>query len=167
MGPHLAATRFAARHPEAESFRVTLYGSLAATGRGHLTDRAIMDVLEPVGSLDQARHRADVAVGAANASTVDGEIFHGDIIERAEETAFRFLSDHHIQISDAMAATVKRGVVIRHHLAVADGRELHAGQGNVDAWLDEFETFSIYEIFPEILALWNMNNQTTSKPKKN
>ena len=38
---------------------------------------------------------------------------------------------------------------------------------NVDAWLDEFETFSIYEIFPEILALWNMNNQTTSKPKKN
>lgn len=38
---------------------------------------------------------------------------------------------------------------------------------NVDAWLDEFETFSIYEIFPEILALWNMNNKTTSKPKKN
>ena len=37
----------------------------------------------------------------------------------------------------------------------------------VDAWLDQFETFSIYEIFPEILSLWNMNNKTTSKPKKN
>ena len=37
----------------------------------------------------------------------------------------------------------------------------------VDAWLDQFETFSIYEIFPEILSLWNTNNKTTSKPKKN
>ena len=37
----------------------------------------------------------------------------------------------------------------------------------VDAWLDQFEAFSIYEIFPEILSLWNMNNKTTSKPKKN
>ena len=37
----------------------------------------------------------------------------------------------------------------------------------VDAWLDLFETFSIYEIFPEILSLWNTNNKTTSKPKKN
>ena len=37
----------------------------------------------------------------------------------------------------------------------------------VEAWLDEFDTFSIYEIFPEILSLWNLNNKTTAKPKKN
>lgn len=34
-------------------------------------------------------------------------------------------------------------------------------------WLDGFEMFSIYEIFPEILQMWNLNNETTSKPKKN
>ena len=34
MGPQKAAMMFAARHPEAASFEVTLYGSLAATGRG-------------------------------------------------------------------------------------------------------------------------------------
>ena len=33
-------------------------------------------------------------------------------------------------------------------------------------WLDGFEMFSIYEIFPEILQMWNLNNETTSKPKK-
>ena len=33
-------------------------------------------------------------------------------------------------------------------------------------WLDGFEMFSIYEIFPEILKMWNLNNETTSKPKK-
>ena len=33
-------------------------------------------------------------------------------------------------------------------------------------WLDGFEMFSIYEIFPEILQMWNLNNEITSKPKK-
>ena len=38
MGPKRAAEQFLQRCPDAESYRVTLYGSLAATGRGHLTD---------------------------------------------------------------------------------------------------------------------------------
>ena len=45
MGPEAAAQRFLAEHPEADSFRVTLFGSLASTGKGHLTDRAVVDVL--------------------------------------------------------------------------------------------------------------------------
>lgn len=35
-----------------------------------------------------------------------------------------------------------------------------------DEWLDGFKMFSIYEILPEILELWEMSNGTTSKPKK-
>ena len=46
MGPLKAAEIFASRHPEAKSFEVTLYGSLAATGKGHLTDVAITGELE-------------------------------------------------------------------------------------------------------------------------
>lgn len=46
MGPHKAAEIFLGRHPETASFKVTLYGSLAATGRGHMTDKAIEDVLQ-------------------------------------------------------------------------------------------------------------------------
>ena len=42
MGPNKAAKDFAGRHPEASSFEVTLYGSLAATGKGHMTDVAII-----------------------------------------------------------------------------------------------------------------------------
>ena len=45
MGPDNAARIYAKRHPEAKSFEVTLYGSLAATGKGHMTDVAIIDVL--------------------------------------------------------------------------------------------------------------------------
>ncbi|MBR4945764.1 MAG: L-serine ammonia-lyase [Kiritimatiellae bacterium] len=45
MGPRRAAQTFLARAPQAAKFRVTLYGSLAATGKGHLTDKAILDIL--------------------------------------------------------------------------------------------------------------------------
>lgn len=48
MGPRNAAAAFAASYPDAVRFEVTLYGSLAATGKGHLTDRAIEDVLTQV-----------------------------------------------------------------------------------------------------------------------
>ena len=43
MAPRRAAENFLQRQPEAFSYRVTLYGSLAATGRGHLTDKALYE----------------------------------------------------------------------------------------------------------------------------
>ena len=48
MGPKRAAEQFAARCRDVDDYRVTLYGSLAATGKGHLTDVAILSVLQPV-----------------------------------------------------------------------------------------------------------------------
>ena len=48
MGPHRAAMMFAARTKNiASRYRVTLYGSLAATGKGHHTDVAIKRGLAP------------------------------------------------------------------------------------------------------------------------
>ena len=48
MGPKRAAEQFAERTKGADAYRVTLYGSLAATGKGHLTHSAILSVLEPI-----------------------------------------------------------------------------------------------------------------------
>jgi L-serine dehydratase len=47
MGPRRAAEQFRAANPAARQFAVTLYGSLAATGKGHLTDVAIQAALAP------------------------------------------------------------------------------------------------------------------------
>lgn len=47
MGPRIAAERFRNRVPGATSFRVTLLGSMAATGKGHLTDEALHQALAP------------------------------------------------------------------------------------------------------------------------
>lgn len=46
MAPRRAAQRFLQRTPNTARYEVTLYGSLAATGKGHLTDVAINDVLK-------------------------------------------------------------------------------------------------------------------------
>lgn len=37
---------------------------------------------------------------------------------------------------------------------------------SIDEWMEQFEMFSIYEVLPEILALWEMSGATTSTPKK-
>ena len=47
MGPVRAAQLFRNENPDADAFRVTLYGSLAKTGRGHGTDKALINALFP------------------------------------------------------------------------------------------------------------------------
>lgn len=45
MGPSFAATEFLKMSPQADFIKVTLFGSLAKTGKGHGTDRAISETL--------------------------------------------------------------------------------------------------------------------------
>lgn len=35
-----------------------------------------------------------------------------------------------------------------------------------DEWLDTFNMFDIYEIFPQLMDLWNLNTATTAESKK-
>ena len=49
MGPRAATERFLSAYPDAPSYQAELYGSLAATGKGHLTDKAIREVCEKHG----------------------------------------------------------------------------------------------------------------------
>jgi L-serine dehydratase len=43
MGPRKAALLFHSKNPESSKIRITLYGSLAATGKGHLTDKVLKE----------------------------------------------------------------------------------------------------------------------------
>lgn len=47
MGPEKAVKLFKSEHPDAASYKVILYGSLAETGKGHCTDRAVIEGFEP------------------------------------------------------------------------------------------------------------------------
>ena len=48
MGPKRAAQWFKDKNKEADRFDVYLYGSLAWTGKGHLTDKIIEETLKPI-----------------------------------------------------------------------------------------------------------------------
>lgn len=36
-----------------------------------------------------------------------------------------------------------------------------------DAWLENFNTFSIYEVLPQLIDLWGLNIETQAESKKN
>ncbi|MDE6161666.1 MAG: L-serine ammonia-lyase, partial [Muribaculaceae bacterium] len=99
MGPRKAATRFAEGLAEpAARFEVALYGSLAATGRGHLTDVAVLDVLSPLAPTEilwapdtvlpfhtnGMTFRAFDSEGHITASRTFYSIGGGDIVEEGE-----------------------------------------------------------------------------------
>ena len=48
MGPAFAAQKFKSLYPNADEIKVMLYGSLSKTGKGHGTDRAILETLDPI-----------------------------------------------------------------------------------------------------------------------
>jgi len=104
MGPENASRIFKERYPEAAAYRVTLYGSLAATGRGHLTDRAVYSVLgeekteilwkpeeslpdHPNGIVFEALDGSGARVGEGIAVSLGGGAvrFHGEAASEASE----------------------------------------------------------------------------------
>lgn len=54
--------------------------------------------------------------------------------------------------------------VMAKHAAQKKGQDFPE---NVYDWLDQFNTFSVYTILPEIVKLWNLNQQTQVESKKN
>lgn len=74
MGPERAINILKERYPEAEGFKVTLYGSLALTGKGHGTDKVIMRTAEPL----PCTVRFDAAEPCpVHPNTMDAEILKG------------------------------------------------------------------------------------------
>lgn len=50
----------------------------------------------------------------------------------------------------------------------AEGKAINRETVNEDMneWLDQFDTFSIYKIVPQIMELWRLNTEQTATPKK-
>ena len=57
MGPKKAALLLKEKYPTADLYQIILYGSLAFTGKGHLTDKIILEALKLTSELSYARIR--------------------------------------------------------------------------------------------------------------
>lgn len=67
MGPEKACRIFLKRYPDAKSYEVILYGSLAKTGMGHGTDRVIRKVFEK----REVKIRFDYETEVSHVNTMD------------------------------------------------------------------------------------------------
>ncbi len=92
MGPERACKYFLAEYPKANRYKVILYGSLAATGKGHRTDVAILETLAPTpveiifdtetkdlphaNTMDFFAYKNDTLLGEARILSVGGGDIH-------------------------------------------------------------------------------------------
>lgn len=60
LGPQRAASLFKERYPMAHHFEVELFGSLALTGKGHLTDYIIIKTMKPKDCVVLFKNRRDL-----------------------------------------------------------------------------------------------------------
>ncbi|MDY0277609.1 MAG: L-serine ammonia-lyase [Acholeplasma sp.] len=80
MGPSNAAKEFKGRYPEANKYVITLFNSLALTGKGHMTDQAVIKELKNCEvifktKLDETKHP----------NTLLFELFQGETLLHAQE----------------------------------------------------------------------------------
>ena len=78
IGPERAAALFKSRYPEADSFRVCLYGSLSKTGKGHGTDRVLREVLSPLPADICFCRDEETPAGVTHPNTMDFFAFSGE-----------------------------------------------------------------------------------------
>jgi len=86
IGPEKAAGIYKAKHPDAESYRVVLYGSLSKTGKGHGTDRVLREVLSPTPT--EIVFAAEIPEDVTHPNTMD----FFTVTDEAAENRLRVLS---------------------------------------------------------------------------
>lgn len=138
MGPRKAAERFVERVSNVARFEVTLYGSLAATGKGHLTDKAILDVLTPIATTEiiwqpetvLPTHTNGMKFVAYNSEGKEIDqmtafsIGGGDIIEEGEDRTAGVEVYHMNTIKDILRWCTETGNSFWEYVDMCEGPEI-------------------------------------------
>lgn len=138
MGPLKAAVRFLQMAPGAARYEVTLYGALAATGKGHLTDKAILEVLTPAAPAEIVwepdtvlpfhtngmRFRAYDHTGNMQKEWIAYSIGGGDILEDGQERRAGESIYSMTKIKDILAWCSETGHSYWEYVEMAEGPEI-------------------------------------------
>ncbi|MBQ8382285.1 MAG: L-serine ammonia-lyase [Clostridia bacterium] len=124
IGPDRASRRVREMYPEADHFKVILYGSLSLTGKGHLTDEVIVDAFAPLpvdvifdndtpctvhpNTMDLFAYRGEKLLGSHRVYSVGGGTirFEGEDVSALEEVyqlstfdeITRYCREHNLRI---------------------------------------------------------------------
>ncbi len=134
VGPYRAARQFGARYPGADAWRVTLYGSLAFTGEGHGTGKAIRSGLPGAEvSFDRAETnlphpntmrftalKGGREIGSARIFSIGGGAIRIEG-EESDEDAEVYPQKHFTEIGDICRS---EGISLAHFIYRCEGRSL-------------------------------------------
>ncbi|MCC8113691.1 MAG: L-serine ammonia-lyase [Bacteroidales bacterium] len=138
MGPRKAAEHFLELAPDAARYEVTLYGSLAATGKGHLTDHAIITVLQPKAPTEIVwkpdvvlpfhtngmQFRAFDADGNETKKYIAYSVGGGDIVEEGQERTGANKVYHLNKIKDILRWCNETGRGFWEYVDMCEGPEI-------------------------------------------
>ena len=135
MGPFKAANTVRFRYPQADSFRVILYGSLALTGKGHMTDAIILEALgentevvfdttspTPVhpNTVDFIALKEGKVIGSLRAYSVGG----GSILFEGESKIETVSIYPHSSFSDIATYCDEKGMRLYEYVEMVEGEEI-------------------------------------------
>lgn len=139
MGPRKAAEIFGERtRSAAKRYEVSLYGALAATGRGHLTDQAILQVLTPIAPTEIAWKPETVLPFHTNGMTFKAydeagkeldswtvySVGGGDIVEEGQQRSSGPAIYPLTKIKDILAWCEKEGTSYWEYVGKYEGDEI-------------------------------------------
>ncbi len=139
MGPKKAAELFLEKNPDTSRFVVTLYGSLAATGKGHMTDKAIYDVLgndrtiiiwQPDVNLpyhpNGMKYQAYDSVGALTDEWTVYSVGGGRIDDKGERLAADYIKDcyPHKNMTEILKHLYETGMNFWEYVDECEGSEI-------------------------------------------
>lgn len=113
MGPAFAAKRFIEQFPEADFVKVTLFGSLSKTGRGHGTDRAIIEALSPIQAEIIFNTDDNIVLEHPNTMLVEG--YKGE--KKLGETTFLSIGGGEIRVKGEMAESESKELYAENSLS--------------------------------------------------
>lgn len=146
MGPEKACKIFKAECGDADKYVVTLYGSLSATGKGHLTDKVVEETL--------GKDKTEVIFGET-----EGDFFHPNTMKiRAEkngetvaEKTFYSIGGGEIRIE---GETYDKAKDLYPHNSFAEIKEF-CKQNNLKLW-QYVEVFDEPDLFDYLSKVWNV-----------
>ena len=145
MGPEKACKIFKAEYGDADKYVVTLYGSLSATGKGHLTDKVVEETL--------GKDKTEVIFGET-----EGNFFHPNTMKiRAEkngeviaEKTFYSVGGGEIKIE---GETYDKARDLYPHNSFAEIKEF-CKQNNLKLW-QYVEVFDEPDLYDYLSEVWN------------
>ena len=136
MGPGKAAHLFREAFPQADAFAVTLYGSLALTGKGHGTDRALLREFAPLpcdirfdsktaplphpNTLDLTAFREGRELGRWRMLSIGG----GDVVREGEQPHLPEEVYPHRSLSAVLDCCAAGRIRLWQYVEEAEGREI-------------------------------------------